>query len=474
MSPRRLFALAIALLAGCSGSPQEHFNKGLAYYRENKFAKAAEHFQTAIAGAPPTAQALNFLGVCQLHDGKPAEASRSFEQALQLDSSHVAARYNAALAHLEQGHNEDAISDLRQLTQGSSWPPDTHYYLGLAYLRVSAWKQARQAFEKAGETETSSDLFNYLGIVNTRLGDLKQAKQDFERSIKSTPKFAPAVLNLAVLEHHHLGHKQEAISLYQQYLDLLPKSQQREDIRLTLVQLRDEPTQHPKPVEVATAPPAPKPQEIPKPATVIVTAAPPVTVAPPTPALAPTVVAAAPPPPAPEPQPALRRRTPISVGTLKAGNRAKATGFFNDGVKYQLQGKVSAAISSYTKATSTDPSFARAYYNLAIAYRDARQLDKALDSYELALAADPNYNDARFNYAILLQEQGYIDDAAAQYEKILKINPGDAATHLSVGVLYSRDRATWPKARQHFLAYLTLAPDTAPARDIRRWLDQNR
>jgi hypothetical protein len=36
-----------------------------------------------------------------------------------------------------------------------------------------------------------------------------------------------------------------------------------------------------------------------------------------------------------------------------------------------------------------------------------------------------------------------------------------------------RDRATYDKARQHFQAYLKLAPNDPTARGIRRWLEQN-
>ena len=45
---------------------------------------------------------------------------------------------------------------------------------------------------------------------------------------------------------------------------------------------------------------------------------------------------------------------------------------------------------------------------------------------------------------------------------------------VSLGGLYARDRATYAKAREHYLAFLKLSPNSPLARDIRRWLDQNR
>jgi superkiller protein 3 len=169
-----------------------------------------------------------------------------------------------------------------------------------------------------------------------------------------------------------------------------------------------------------------------------------------------------------------KRRAPVAATVLKAGNRTKAKSYFNDGVIQQQQGKLANAIGYYNKAVATDPSYAQAYYNLGVAYNAARQPARALDNYEWALTADPGFNDARFNYAILLQQEGYTTDALNQYEKILAQNPDDASVHLTVGTLYARDRETWPKARLHYEAYLKLAPNSPPARDIRRWLDLNR
>jgi tetratricopeptide (TPR) repeat protein len=167
-------------------------------------------------------------------------------------------------------------------------------------------------------------------------------------------------------------------------------------------------------------------------------------------------------------------RTPLTVKTLTPGNRTKALASFNDAVRAQQQGNVANAIAGYGKAIAADPAFAKAYYNLAIAYRNAGQPERAMENYELALMAEPSYADARFNYAILLQEQGYTDNAIAQYAKILQANPNDASAHLSIAGLYARDRATITKARDHYQTFLRLSPNSPLARDIRRWLDQNR
>ncbi len=496
------FTLLTLTAVGCSRQPdgERHFAKGLAYYREGKFARAAAHFEDALATMQTNALALNFLGVCRLQEGETETGLKDLQAAVRLEPNYVPARYNLALAQLEQGQAEEAVANLRQVVQSSSAPADAQYHLGLAYLHVSAWGQSEEAFKRhLRSVPNSADTLNCLGIVAARKHESAQAKRWFEQCIAADPKFATAYLNLASLEYHQLGQKKEALAHYETYLEMLPKSQPREDVRLAMLQINQELAVAPKPAAHAAETPV-KPAKPPEPAPPTTNEAapaakpftpPPEAVAPkpaapaplgagtaasapatavqPQPAPVPPVAVAPPPPP-----PVKKARTPVATRTLKPGNRTKALAYFNDGVKSQQQGKIASAIADYGQAVGADPTFAKAYYNLAIAYRAAGQPERAMENYELALMADPNYADPRFNYAILLQEQGYLDDATAQYAKILQADPNDASAHLSIAGLYARDRATIAKAREHYQAFLRLSPNSPLARDIRRWLEQNR
>jgi tetratricopeptide (TPR) repeat protein len=454
MSPRRLFALFVVFLLGCSRSPQHDFENGVAFFKAEKFSKAESCFARAIAGGTPTAQALNFLGVCKLNEGKTDEAIQSFQDALKLDPAHTAARQNLGLAYVEQDKPDDAIPQLRQV-------PTAQYELGLVYLHAAAWAQAKQLLQKSGD---SPDALNSLGVANAHLGNYRDAKADFEKCITAAPDFATAYLNLAIVEHRHLDLKNTALKHYQRFLELQPK---REDVHLLAAQLEQDLAVKPKPVETvaATPPPPPKPVEQPKPAPPVEQPAPP-KVETPAPAPPPVVVT-------PPPAPVIKHRVPIPARTLKAGSRAKAQTYFTEGLLLQKQNKLAAAIASYGKSVSADPTFASAYYNLAIAYRDSNQPDRALDNYELALMASPKLSSARINYAILLQQEGYTADAVREYESYLQDTPNDASVHWAVATLYARDRDTRDKARQHYQAYLKLMPNTPLARDVRTWLEKN-
>jgi tetratricopeptide (TPR) repeat protein len=484
---RGLFFLALlaAIASGCGRTPtgEDHFASGLAYYKDGRFDRAAAEFETALGSMHTNALALNFLGVCRLRVGQTEAGLRLLRDAVRLDSSYIPARYNLALALLDQGHPEDAAANLRQVVQSRAAPTDSHYHLGLAYMRISAWGAAEDAFKLDLKTDPDvADTYNCLGVAAARNLEFAQAKHWFEQGLAADPKFATAYLNLASLEDHHLGQKKEALAHYETYLSLIPKSQPREDVKLAMLQIRQDLAAAAKPTAHAVEPP-PKPPKSPEPSSAPATEvapAPKPTPPPPvlsTPAVVVTasvVAATVPPPSPPPPPPPVRKvRTPIAVRTLKPGNRAKATVFFNGGANYQQQGQVANAAAEYVKAVAADPSFAKAYYNLAIAYATLGQPDRALDTYELALVADPHYANARFNYAVLLQEQGYLDDAITQFERILAENPNDAITHFSLGNLYARDRATYAKARDHYQAFLKLSPNSTLSRGVRHWLEQN-
>ncbi len=423
--------LIIAVITGataCSRSPSKNFETGLAYFKDDDFARAAVCFEQALKTGVPTAQAWNFLGASRLQSGDIEAAIAAFQEALKIDAGHAAARYNLAAAYLEAKQPAQAIPLLRQLAQAANCPPSVHRQLGSAYLQAGEWLKAKQAFEKLSDTNTA-EIQNDLGVVEAHLCNAKQAKTYLETAARLDLQHATARQNLAILEQYYLP-------------KLVTPTKPAEPVAA--------PAKLPEPPALTAAPLQVLPVvETPK------TAAP------------------LPQPPAP-PKPVVKRRAPVTTAALKAGDRAAAKTFFNDGIAQQQQAKLPAAIAAYAKAVATDPTFAQAYYNLGIAYRDANQPDKALDNYELALATQPDFRDARFNYAILLQQQGFIVDALAQYEKILEINPNEPAVRLTAATLYARDPATRAKARQHYDAYLRLVPNSPMARDIRDWLEKNK
>jgi tetratricopeptide (TPR) repeat protein len=463
MMQTRRFLLVVTLVGAtaCGRSPSKSFDRGVELYQAEKYAPAADCFENAIQNATPTAQAWNFLGVCRLNTSNTDNAIVAFQKAIELDAAYPAARYNLGVAYLEASRPEEAVGPLRWLAQSSQCPPSVYYQLGRAYLKSGAWNSARQTFEKFAEADNNADIQNDLGIIETHLGNFKTAKAHFDAAVRLDPGLAAGYLNLAILEHRYLGQKQLALQYYQKLLDLLPTSELRESIRDAVEKLKQETAVRAKPADVVVTNTAARTSE-PAHEVVAVELPKPEPLAPPVP-----TAPVAPPPPSP------KHRIPVIVPTLKAGNKTTASRYFNEGILMQKQAKIPTAIGLYGKAIAADPTFSQAYYNLAIACQESRQTEKALDNYEYAIALNPDFSEARLNYGILLQDEGYIADALVQYEKYLDRNPTDSRIQFTVGTLYSHDPATRDKARQHYLAFLKLAPNAPSNHEVRDWLTNN-
>lgn len=381
---------------------------------------------------------------------------------------------------------------------GCGKAPETQFRQGVEHYQHADYSAAAACFEKAlAKAPATAQALTFLGVCRLHQGHPDTATRSFREALKLDPHYLPARYNLALAQLEQ-GQTDLAANELRVLMTLpgvpaagnaylaiaynnlaVTAARQRDTKRAELclqLALTADPTSAAaarnraallKPSAGTTTRPAPPP--VPPIATATVTVA---STPPPLPVTAATVTqTVSAPPPTPT---AAGRRVAQPYRQLKAGNRAQAVGFFNDAVKAQKEGRLTATIALYGKALAADPSFAQAYYNLAIAYRDNRQVEPALENYELALMADPKLQSARYNYAILLQNQGYIAEALVQYEQILRDSPLDAAVHLAAAQLYVRDPASRSQARQHYEAFLKLAPNSPSAREIRAWLDQNR
>jgi tetratricopeptide (TPR) repeat protein len=156
-----------------------------------------------------------------------------------------------------------------------------------------------------------------------------------------------------------------------------------------------------------------------------------------------------------------------------AGDRAAAQQAFAQGVKLQQERRYGDAVQAYRRAVQADPAFFDAQYNLGLAAAESGSTALALSAYETALTLEPESLDARYNFGLVLRQAGYIPDAMAQFEKILAQYPNDARTHLALGNLYAQQLHDNAKARQHYQAVLTVAPQSPQAGAIRYWLSDH-
>jgi tetratricopeptide (TPR) repeat protein len=96
LSTAVVFIVMVALVAGCSKSPEEkreaYLTSAQKYQEEGKYAEAVIQYQNALQIAPDDAKTLVSLGEAQLKLSRPQEAFMSFSKASKAEPKNVKAR----------------------------------------------------------------------------------------------------------------------------------------------------------------------------------------------------------------------------------------------------------------------------------------------------------------------------------------------------------------------------------------------
>jgi tetratricopeptide (TPR) repeat protein len=155
------------------------------------------------------------------------------------------------------------------------------------------------------------------------------------------------------------------------------------------------------------------------------------------------------------------------------GDASAAEGAFAQGVQAQQKDHLPEAIQAYRRATQLDPACYDAYYNLGLAAMATGNVQQALVAYEYAMAIRPESPDARYNFALGLKKADYLADALNELEKLLSTYPKEPRAHLALGNIYAQQLLQPAMAREHYLKVLENDPHNPQGESIRYWLIAN-
>ncbi len=216
-------AVASLLLAGCRPPGPRELLDGERLIREGKYAEASAKLQIAVANLPQNAQAWNHLGLAYQYEGKPAEALKAYQTAVSLDRNLPAIRFNLGNLHLEQGRLGEAISELRTTTVLDPNSTAAWGLLGKAQLRARMVDDAERSFGAALRLNPNDvEALNYAGVAQLHRRKAREAYGYFTAALKQQPDYAPAVLNQAIVFHHYIVNKTNALAKYREYLAMKP------------------------------------------------------------------------------------------------------------------------------------------------------------------------------------------------------------------------------------------------------------
>lgn len=126
----------------------------------------------ADAAAPRSASELAELGAQRLREGRVADALPPLQQALELDGSASAARYNLAYAYRKLGRNQEAAEAYRLYVQQVPDDADAWFALAETEQALNRPDAAAQAYLRYADVESRPDQAKWVELARTRAREL--------------------------------------------------------------------------------------------------------------------------------------------------------------------------------------------------------------------------------------------------------------------------------------------------------------
>jgi protein O-GlcNAc transferase len=346
------------------GEAAFHNNLAESYRASGRIAEATASYQRAIELRPEFAEAHNGLGVALQGQGRNAEAVASYQRALALMPTLASAQFNLGTALDGLGQTADAIAAYRHAVELKPDFAEAHNNLGTALKRSGRLDEAINCFWRASQAapHLAEAAYN-LGNALKDAGRMDEAIAWYQRATQVRPDYAAAHSNLgsALLA---TGRSAEAAACFRKAVELSPGFAQAHYNLGTACQELGQGDE----------------------------------------AIA-----------------AFERAIELEPNYAAAYN--------NLGSSLQAAGRIDEAIARYRRAIELMPELAEAHYNLGTALQAQEANDEAIACYERAVQLRPDYAEAYGNLGAVLQARGETDRAIACYREAVHRKPSLAEAH---------------------------------------------
>jgi len=211
-------------VAGCTPAGPRALLSGKKLLESGDYTSAVAELRTATTLLPANATAWNYLGVTYQKAQQPENAATAYQRALVLNRDLVEAHWNLGMLYMEQGKNDESLSEFTAYTLRRNNSPEGWLKLGAVQLRMGEVVAAERSFGAVLTIDPgNAEAINGQGLARLERNRPRDAVQFFASALRSNPNFAPAMLNLAITEQQYLKDDRTALQYYQSYLALTPR-----------------------------------------------------------------------------------------------------------------------------------------------------------------------------------------------------------------------------------------------------------
>jgi Flp pilus assembly protein TadD len=140
-----------------------------------------------------------FLAANKLYaEQKFAEAAASYTEAIGLDPSNWAFRFNLGLSLKKAGRSEEALAAFRQAVELNPESASANKETGEALAKAGQFAEARPFYEKAAALAPDDPDAQYnLGVCLVNIGEQEGALASFRKTVALKPDYADAFYQMA-------------------------------------------------------------------------------------------------------------------------------------------------------------------------------------------------------------------------------------------------------------------------------------
>jgi len=220
---------------------------GTLYSMKGEPAEASKYYEQALQIDPLSAAAHNNLGIVLIEQGRVDEAIHHFSEALRINPEHSSSHLNLGNILARQGRLDDTIGHYTAALRIDPNQAEAHHRLGLALGGRKRWDEAIGHFSEALRLDPSlEEAYNDMGVALAEQGRLDEAIGSYTKLLSLNPENPKAHYNLGRL-YSHLDRLDEATRHFSEAVRVNPDRKEAHNalgVALTRQERLDEAIDH--------------------------------------------------------------------------------------------------------------------------------------------------------------------------------------------------------------------------------------